>query len=87
MRAGCSWRRRWCRRGLLERLCRRVLVDGARLAGLAGGLLAWAESLAQVQGVVRRVTHSYGCKLDWSAFLTGDPPRKGFTGRELGRAA
>lgn len=61
-------------------------IQTARLELVGWTSFSPAEGRAII-GACREANRRYGCKLDWSAFLTNDPPRKGFTGRELGRAA
>lgn len=61
-------------------------IQSARLELVGWTSFSPVEGRAII-GACREANRRYGCKLDWSAFLTGDPPRKGFTGRELGKAA
>ena len=60
-------------------------VHFARLELVGWTSFSPAEGRAII-GACREANRRYGCKLDWSAFLTGDPPRKGMQGRDLGRA-
>ena len=61
-------------------------IQSARLELVGWTSLSPAEGRAII-GACREANRRYGCKLDWAAFLTNDPPRKGLYGREIGRAA